>query len=80
MSANPANNAWLNGGYAFNSVNNKLSAFFNAAATAATDLQDYTNIGQVVVRIGNLTPTESVITAYNTEVTGTYNAVTRVLC
>ena len=76
LSANPANNAWLNGGYAFNSVNNKLSAFFNAAATAATDLQDYTNIGQVVVRIGNLTPTESVITAYNTEVTGTYNAVT----
>ena len=58
LSANPANNAWLNGDYAFNSVNNKLSAFFNAAATAATDLQDYTNIGQVVVRIGNLTPTE----------------------
>ncbi len=76
LSANPANNAWLNGDYAFNSVNNKLSAFFNAAANAATDLQDYTNIGQVVVRIGNLTPTESVITAYNTEVTGTYNAVT----
>ena len=76
LSANPVNNAWLNGDYAFNSVNNKLSAFFNGAATGATDLQDYDNIGQVVVRIGNLTPTEAVITAYNTEVTGTYNATT----
>lgn len=69
LSKNPANNAWLNGDYAFNSVNNKLSGFFNATATSATDLQDAT-IGQVVIRIGDLTATQSVITAYNTELDG----------
>lgn len=72
LSANPANNAWANADYAFNSVNNKIAGFFTGATVAAaTDVQDAT-VGQVVIRIGYLTPTESVITAYNTEVSTEY--------
>lgn len=72
LSANPANNTWANADYAFNSVNNKIAGFFTGAAVAAAaDVQDAT-VGQVVIRIGNLTPTESVITAYNTEVSAEY--------
>lgn len=70
LSANPTNNVWTNGEWAFNSVNNKLTAFHNGTVTAAADVQDYANIGDVVIRIGNLTASESVITAYTTELDG----------
>lgn len=70
LSANPTNNVWTNGDWAFNSVNNKLSAFHNGTITAATDAQDYTNTGKVVIRIGDLTDKESVLTAYTTELGG----------
>lgn len=70
LSANPTNNVWTNGDWAFNSVNNKLTAFHNGTIAGAADVQDYDNIGDVVIRIGNLTANESVITAYTTELDG----------